>query len=354
MGNRFPVMICTRAKGGMRSVVESYVGVGLIERWEFKILWSHEDASFWGRFYMAAICFLKLLGLLVRRKVSFLHLHMAMRGSFWRKSIYLLLAKMFGRPSIVHLHGSEFRDFYIGLGGFRRSLVRWTFGSAECVIVLSRSWKDFVESVCPTASVKIVQNFVEVLDCVRDRSSLSHQAIFLGFIGHRKGIYDLLAAWQEVVQRVPDAVLLIGGNGEIERARDMARGYGIERSVKFLGWISAEQRGGLLNSSSIYVLPSYNEGLPMGILEAMASSVSVVTTPVGGIPELIVNGMNGVLVAPGEPLKLAEAIVKLFEDENFRKFIERAGNLTVRQSYSVAAVVPKLDQIYTECSSNAT
>jgi glycosyltransferase involved in cell wall biosynthesis len=344
---KIPLMVCTNARGGMRSVVDAYERDGIFKRWQFQWLWTHCEGSPIKKMVQGMKAFLKMLILLIQGKVSFLHLHSAMRGSFWRKSLFMVTAKLFGVPCILHLHGSEMKTFYNGLSVLGKRSVRWSLEHADVVIVLSESWKAFVLQAAPKAKVSIINNYVSLpKSTLVAKNNTTFNVLFLGVLGHRKGVFDLLATWPEVIKKVPHARLLIGGNGEVEKSKLMAKNLGINESVDFLGWIDGDKKAELLKNANAFVLPSYNEGLPMSVLEAMSYKTPVITTNVGGIPELISNGINGILIVPGDQAELADALINFGQNIDLRLLIATAGQQRVEAFFSDKVILPKLEQIY--------
>lgn len=345
--NKIALMVCTQARGGMRSVVEAYQRDGLFERWHFKSLWTHSEGNPVKKLLKGLTAYLSMLGLLVRGKVSFMHVHAAMRGSFWRKAFFIMTARLFGVPCIMHLHGSEMKTFYNSLSSFGKRLVRWCLEHVEVVIVLSESWRVFVSQAAPQANITIINNYVALPRQKKgENDTFSFNVLFLGVLGQRKGVYDLLESWPAVLKAVPNARLLIGGNGEVENAKKMAQMLNLGASVEFLGWIDGDRKVELLKNADAFVLPSYNEGLPMSVLEAMSCAVPVVTTRVGGIPELITDGQDGILIDAGNQNELTNALIKLGNNLETRASLGQAGYNRVKDSFSDTAVLPRLEALY--------
>jgi glycosyltransferase involved in cell wall biosynthesis len=127
-------------------------------------------------------------------------------------------------------------------------------------------------------------------------------------MNHDKGTYDMLKAISDNAAKLRGKFKLnIGGNGETEKVLTFIEQNGISDIVEFYGWVSGDEKVKLLNESDVYILPSYYEGLPISILEAMSYRMPIISTPVGGIPE-IVDESNGVLVEPGNTKQISEAI----------------------------------------------
>jgi len=116
--------------------------------------------------------------------------------------------------------------------------------------------------------------------------------------------------------------------------------------VSVLGWVSGDDKKKLLETGDIYALPSYNEGLPVSILEAMSWEIAVISTRVGGIPELVRDGTDGILINPGDVTALSQALMRLGKDKEFRQQLGRAARSQVETSYSRENVMPQLEAIY--------
>lgn len=342
------VVLCTAARGGMRSVVEGYREAGLFERYRVRWLATHEEGPLARRLGVAARAYLALWRMLLSGGVAAVHSHMAMRGSFWRKSVFNATARAFGVPVVAHLHGSEFKDFHAGLPRWGRALVAREFERCRVVIVLSEGWADFVRSIAPHARVMVLPNHVALPDRGADTAGDGDEVrlLFLGAVGERKGMYELLPAFSEALHRQPTLRLIIGGHGELDRARALARALGIAERVSFLGWIDGAAKAEALRQAHFYVLPSHNEGLPMSLLEAMAHGLPVISTRVGGIPELVRDGVDGLLVDAGDVHALAGAIIALAVDPARRRTLGASAYDRVAATYSEAAVLPRLQMLY--------
>lgn len=343
------VMICTAARGGMRSVVEGYVADGLFSRWNVVLLSSHVEGGLALRLATATKAFLRLIGLLIRRRVSLVHCHAAMKGSFWRKSLLALVSRLAGVPVVFHLHGSEMKSFVDKQPAILQRLVGWILEKQSVVVVLSESWLFYVKSIAPRANVEVLANYVDLpvlASKTTDGNETDVEVLFLGLVGTRKGVYDLLPAFKEAVAQVPSMRLIIGGNGEVDRAQALAVELKIEDHVVFAGWVSGEEKVRLLQQAQIYVLPSYNEGLPVSLLEAMSWQVPVISTHVGGIPELVRDGVDGLLIDAGDQTALSSAIIKLAQNANLRLKMGAAARDQVERNFSKQVVLPKLEELY--------
>jgi glycosyltransferase involved in cell wall biosynthesis len=156
----------------------------------------------------------------------------------------------------------------------------------------------------------------------------------------------LIEAFALVTQAQPQARLLLGGEGDRARYARQATELRVFDKVTFLGWVAGEAKQRLLQSAAVFVLPSRFEGLPVSMLEAMSLAVPCVATPVGGVPDIVTDGVNGCLVPVDQPAPLAAALVRLLADPDYRAGLGRAARETVVTRFSASAVEAQLAQLY--------
>ncbi|MEL6438384.1 MAG: glycosyltransferase family 4 protein [Cyanobacteria bacterium J06621_8] len=259
---------------------------------------------------------------LLKNQVDLVHLHVSERGSVLRNSILALIAFTFSKPVIMHTHGSEFHIFYDNLPWIVQKLINKIWQSCSYIIALSKSWRNTYIEKCALDSEQVLVKYNPVAvpkDQVSRIKSDKITFVFLGKITQRKGIFDLLIA----IARLPSdlqrkAEFIIAGSGETEKAIAMAKELQIDSLVSFPGWITSKERDRLLERADVFLLPSYNEGLPMALLEAMSWQLPVITTSVGGIPEIIVDNVTGLLMEPGDIEHLTSSIQNLVNCESLR------------------------------------
>jgi glycosyltransferase involved in cell wall biosynthesis len=298
------------------------------------------------------LVFAQALGLLcwqLKQDVDIVHIHVSERGSAFRQAITTAIARSLGKPVILHTHSADFHLFYSHLPQIVQTGLRWIFCKSTRFIVLSDSWKKFyIDNLGLTEKQTIVlPNPVKFPLEIPQR--INHQKVnflFLGRIGKRKGAFDLIEAFAAIPEEQKDRTqLIMAGDGEGEKARKMVTNLNLDRYVKILDWVNERERDALLATANAFVLPSYNEGLPMALLEAMSWKLPVITTPVGGIPEVVIPHQNGLLVKAGDVRELSQAMQSLICD---RESIERLGK-NARDSvkcFNVENYMSSLSHIY--------
>jgi glycosyltransferase involved in cell wall biosynthesis len=265
--------------------------------------------------------------------VDIVHIHSAAYVSFFRKSAVFWVARLWRRRIIWHLHtpNDDFCDFF-GAQGISGKYGRYVLGKADRVVVLSESWRPLATRYVDDSRITVILNPIPDIDAGRsvEKSDGLVRVLYLAHLIQRKGYPNLIRAFVGVYRAYPHCKLVFAGSGETREALELCRELGIEDAVEFLGWIGEPERSNELRKADIFVLPSYQEGLPMGILEAMAFGLAVVTTPVGGIGDVVKDQVNGVLVAPGEVDELERALADLVRDSEKRARLGKQAEEDVR------------------------
>jgi glycosyltransferase involved in cell wall biosynthesis len=280
--------------------------------------------------------------LLTNRNIRIVHIHTAAHGSFTKHLHYARVARLLGRRVILHCHGGRFADWYTALPARKQRRIVREINRLDKFIVLTASWREYYVSIgVKEGLIAIVNNIVPVPSAPLSKSLPGEplRLLFLGDIIQRKGVFDLVQAMARVQS---PAVLDIGGAGEEEALRALIASLGLEAWVHFHGYVAGAAKEELLARADVFVLPSYNEGLPISILEAMSYGCPVISTRVGGIPEVVSD--NGILVDSGDPGALAAAVEALAEPST-RESMARKGLEAVKPYYP-DAVMASLQAIY--------
>ena len=275
------------------------------------------------------------------------HVHFASRGSTARKFPLVLLALAGRKPVVLHAHGAQFDQFFENLPGMARRALAAVFRRAAAVIVLSESWRAFYQRAFGLSAqqCRVLQNPVELPAQVPDRAGRADVTFLsLGRIGVRKGSFDVLSAAASLDRSLPWR-LILAGDGEVDEARRRARELNIAERVEILSWVGPAEREQLLARADVFILPSYQEGLPMALLEAMAAGLPATTTPVGGIPEVVRHEIEGLLVPAGDVPAIAAAMRRMCERPEERLAMGRAARIRV-EPMAIEPYTRRLGEIY--------
>ncbi|WP_323001172.1 glycosyltransferase family 4 protein [Denitromonas sp.] len=292
-----------------------------------------------------------LLRELIGGNIFLVHFHSASRGSFWRVALLSAVVRIFRVPYIVHMHSGEFENFfYHECGSLSRRIIRSVLTCSKLVFCLTEGWRLKFLSIAPKANWIVLPN--PVLFPPAHQSMIQGGApniLYLGRVVEKKGIYDLLHAFAEVVKIFPACRLRIGGDGETLSVKEVAGTLNVLGNVDFLGWIDGERKAIALAHSTMLVVPSHFEAFGVAILEAMAYGKPVVATNVGGIPEIVSDGVHGLLVPPSMPSELADKLLMLLSNPTLARSMGAAGRAEVKSKYSTSCVECVLANAYESC-----
>lgn len=280
-----------------------------------------------------------------------IHLHTS-EGTGWLKdSVYVLVGKLLGARLIIHIHAADYDQLYTNLPAPLRVYTRRVLRRADAIIAVSSAWK---ERLATLAASDRIHTFRPCLTVNQFGSTAAEgngrvHALFMGTVGQRKGAFDLLEAMGQVP---PDAGLDVTIAGGEERVGDLAQAskrlqeLNLQNRCHLSGIVKDEAKSRLFSQSQVFVLPSYNEGLPFAIIEAMAAGMAIVATPVGGIPEVVKDGYNGFLVSPGDVPALAERLNELATDAELRTLMGRRSRQISEQELDIAPYARRLLELY--------
>ncbi|MGH0632168.1 glycosyltransferase family 4 protein [Bacillus pacificus] len=332
-------------RGGISSVIQSLLDLETIYNRTFLVS-SYTEGGKVRKILAFLIGIFQFFCLLIlNRQIKIIHIHTASRGSFSRKRIFVKIAKFFGKRVILHIHGAEFMLFYEESNERVKSQIQEVLEQVDVIITLSKKWKTDIEGITSNKNVKVIYNAIDSTKF--NLSKLNEQNIlFMGRVGTRKGIYDFLDIMPNILKDFPNAKLHIAGDGDLSLLDRKIEELNIKNHVCVYGWIDYKQKIKILEKSSIFILPSYNEGLPVSILEAMATGLPVISTDVGGITEQIVNDLNGFIIKPGDKEGLIKYTNYLLKNQNIRREFGKEGRNRVEEVFSLNTIGNKIIKVY--------
>lgn len=270
-------------------------------------------------------------------KPDVVHIHMSYKGSFLRKYEIHKFCVANGVPDIIHLHGSEFKQWYEAMGSNTQEKIRKLLKESKAFIVLGNKWNEAVKEIEPDTNTVVVSNTVHVPEETVSWNAERFQVLFLGVLLKRKGVEDLLKAAKLLKDtgRIGKMKFVIAGTGEKEtELKDFSKKNDLNDVVDFAGWTAGEAKTKLLKESQILVLPSYNEGLPVAILEAISYGMPVVATDVGDISSAVHDGENGYLVDPGDVNRLSDSIYKISSSKETHEEMVTMSKMIARNDFA--------------------
>lgn len=333
-------------KGGIASVVNGYRGSELEQKYEISYVESYRNGNKWQKLGKALSGYFSFIRQIIFHKPDIVHIHSSFGPSFYRKMPFIYLSSLCNIPVINHIHGADFEEFYERASALKQKRIAKVYGKCTKILVLSEEWKNDIGRFVTSERIAVLENYCNIPGESYDSGRNMKQVLFLGELGRRKGCYDIPDIWEKVVRHVPEARLVMAGDGETEQIRRAFTERNIASQVIFPGWVRGEDKERLLRESAICLFPSYHEGMPMSVLEAMSYGMGVVTTAVGGIPGLIRNGESGYVRQPGDTEAMASDVILLLTDwDKCRAYGNRARE-HVKVNYSSERHLKRLSEIY--------
>lgn len=330
-------------KGGVSAVVNNLYGAGLDKRVGLTYIGTMVDGSKIKKAGKAALALLQFTAAMPG--TDLVHVNMAADASCRRKMIFMRIARFFHKKIVLHEHGGDFQGFYEErCSEKQRRKVKKALNDVDLFLVLSDDWKQFFSAIVEPSRIHVLQNCVPVPERKKTDYS-SHSVLFLGRLCKEKGIGELLEAVCAVKRAVPDFKLILGGFWEEGSGGLQERAARLGDTVECPGWVSPKRREELFEECSIFVLPTWFEGQPVSLLEAMAAGMCAAASGVGGIPEILADG-TGVLLEPKNPERLAKELIRLLQDETLRRRLGERAHARICLEYDITRYVDRLTGYY--------
>lgn len=334
-------------KGGIVSVIKNYLSYDPWDDADISFVPTHIEGPAWKKAWFFLKSLVKIRKLLNTHIYNIVHIHVSERGSFTRKSIILRLAKRKHCKVILHHHGAEFLDFYQQSTKEKKQRISRILGEADLNLVLSRRLVPIYTEIAPKAKIECLYNTVRTPE-ENQYNPGAREFTMLGRLAERKGTFALLDTIKMIdLTLPPDVKFNLCGDGDLDLVKNKIRELEIEHRIGHLGWAEGKTKAEILQRTMAHVLFSYNEGLPMAILETMGCGIVNIATRIAAIPEVITDGETGFLVEPGDKEALARVLLEVSSHEALRKQISDNSFALIAEDFSLESGVRKLQQIYT-------
>lgn len=278
---------------------------------------------------------LQLVGVIVTRRPSLLFLYLAQNTTgFVRDALLVLTARLAGLRVVVQVHGANFDNFRKDAPFLLSKLIEFVLHQISDVVVLADRFRPQFAGLLPAERCRVISNPVDVV--AGPTRGLRHPPctiLFMGHLSRAKGFADVIECAPRVLEAVPGVRFEFAGEwlpdeqnihrDEAGRPLERAADLGVRVAdlmsryadrVQLLGVITGDAKAAAFRRAHIFVLPSYSEGLPAAVMEAMAAGLPVVVTPVGALPQILVDKTHAVFVAPGDVTGLGTALIELGRD----------------------------------------
>ena len=292
---------------------------------------------------------IRIIGLILTDKTDIVHVHMAERGSVFRKGIVIVIAKALGAKTVIHMHAGPIEEWYSRQRLPVRTLTAWIFCQADRMLVLGKNWVPFMERVMGEKNRKKVLVLHNAVHTPSENlyNNEGKNLLFYGMLTKQKGIEDLLDAFSNILDEIPEDICLMLYGDDVEgNVRERIHARSLETRVKYWGWLEKGEREKCFSETILHVLPSYSEGLPMAILETMSYGIPNVSTEVGSISEVVEDSKNGRLIQPGDVSKLSLVMKEMILCPETRKEYSDNAFMKIRNEFSFPVHLRHLISIY--------
>ena len=336
-------------KGGITSVISQI----LSHDWakddiDMRFIPTYIEANNFKKILFFVNAYRKIKKEIKRNRPNVVHIHMSYKGSFTRKYLIHKLCKKHNIPDIIHLHGSEFKKWYDEVDDKKKEEIKTLLREANAFVVLGEKWNQAIKGIEPSTNTVVVSNTVHIPE-ETVKWAEPFKILFLGVLIKRKGVHDLLKAVKLLKDDLGTKkfkVIIAGTGTEEEKLKDQARELGIDNVVDFIGWTDGNRKTKLLRECQLLVLPSYNEGLPVSILEAMSYGMPIIAADVGDIPSAITTEKNGYLINPGDYHDLSKKLESIIENPKLYIYLSNNSKKLAEMKYSDKEYFQSFSRLY--------
>jgi len=292
----------------------------------------------------------------IKHRPQLTHIATAFGLSFAKHGVCVIVARLLGSRVLLHPH-CGFAPLYTERPALWKWFFRMIMRMTNGVITLSSEWNQLA-AVVPGRPIYFSPNAIDLSEYqaigLKNTKKNGHQgtlrALYLGYLARSKGSFDLIEAAKMTTSRhVPVTFDLVGEEmvpGDEERLKKQIEECGLSEVVTMGAVATGPRKIDVLGNADIFVYPSYTEGMPIAVIEAMACGLPIVATRVGGLPDLVNDGINGLLVEAGRVDQLANAIESLCTNPGLRSSMQRNSFEIAFEEYEIEKAVPRLVDIY--------
>lgn len=357
--------------GGIASVLQDIVESSLNREFAFHVLGRPETyppfmSSLPGRTVVRIMRLSKFFLKLLVSRYCIAHMHSS-TATMPKSTFYMSLCRISKTPILLHLHGTDWDYFYTRHSKQTKNILHKALEMPHTIVVLYEEWVEKLRDLGVTCNILAIPNFIpdvpppdeHALQEAKSLLNIPENALLvgcIGMIGKRKGHFDIMDAIPSVLKENPNVYFLHLGSseirGELERLREKAAAAGIDAHVRIPGEIRRDLVPAVLGNLDIFLLPSHMEGMPISILEAMRARKPIITTTVGGIPEMIEHERSGLLIEPGRPDEIAAAVLKLAGDASLRDSLAQGAHERFLSHFETEQCVGQMRDVYSDIMSS--
>lgn len=316
-------MSLTKTRGGISTLIGEILNSDLKDDFAVEYIESQaEDFEGFDKLILAIKAVFLFVVKILTKNPSLVYVHIGSNASLYRESFFVVLAKIFGKKTVAHFHAGDVDEYLEKQSNLGRKFISWAISQSDKLIAVSKDSAEKLQKLAPKNEIEIIVNAIDTKPFAFSPNRFENRSkivrlLFVGAMGKLKGETDLADAIKIISTKNTDfRVSFLGFGGE--NLQKYCAEIGIENFIEFVGAVSLEERLSFFEKADIFVLPTLAEAMPMSVIEAMAAGLPIVSTTVGGIPELIEESEEGFLIEPSNARKLAEKLSILISDKDLR------------------------------------
>lgn len=343
------------AVSGFSTHANLLLGSGLAQRYEllhFCVGSEGRTESGWQKLLRLAISPFALLRFGLRQRPDIVHINTGLdHKAYWRDLAYLMVAKLLRIKVVNQIHGGPMPDKFFPHSAALTWLLRQMLSASDAVSVLSLNEYKAYAAFAPRARLSHIPNAIDPAGLLGTiaASDLGRplRLVYIGRLVREKGLFETLDAIASLRSAGRDVYVDIAGGGSAEKdLRVRSTELGLSGHVLFHGPVFGTAKNDLWCQADVLVFPSYSEGLPYALLEAMAAGTPAITCATGAIPDVMQHGVHGLFVPPRDAAAVAAAIAVLDDDRELLERMARASRARVLEQYTLARLARDFSGLY--------
>lgn len=316
-------MSLTKTRGGISTLIGEILNSDLKDDFAVEYIESQaEDFKGFDKLILAIKAVFLFVVKILTKNPSLIYVHIGSNASLYRESFFVVLAKIFGKKTVAHFHAGDVDEYLEKQSNLGRNFISWAIAQSDKLIAVSKDSAEKLQKLAPKNEIEVIVNAIDTKPFAFSPNRFENRSkivrlLFVGAMGKLKGETDLADAIKIISTKNMDfRVSFLGFGGE--NLQKYCAEIGIENFIEFVGAVSLTERLAFFENADIFVLPTLAEAMPMSVIEAMAAGLPIVSTTVGGIPELVEESEEGFLIEPSNARKLAEKLSILISDKDLR------------------------------------
>lgn len=345
-----------KTRGGISTLAAAILNSNLKDSFDIKYIASQaEDFGKIRKLTLAVFAAIQFIAACLLHKTDLVYVHVGSNASLYRESAFIVLGRIFGKQTITHFHAGDLNDYYSRRTAIGRHFIFFALGLSHRVIAVSHESARQLRHLNPALTVTVIPNTIDTSafsNLVRGLQPPDYETVrllFVGAIGKLKGERDLIKALALLKEDIADLKVSILGFGA-ENLQPIFEKHGVADMIEHLGAVPLDARIVFYERADIFVLPTFAEAMPISVIEAMAAGLPIVSTPVGGIPELIDDANEGFLVQCGDVKVLAKKIAFLANNRTARIAMGQKARMRALDQMDFAVYIDKLGRELSDLS----